>query len=161
MKPVVCFHETKTDKVFKDRDGEHCVTEGDTIRDLRQLWRDPISVISASTRAAKITALTRSCHESGLEPMIEGHRWWSETVLNSFTQQHLTSKCVYLSLMGVEPSSRLYLCLWCLRNTSKMSSIIVNWLNSTTRSPCEENKRDINYADENKRTTWSNSLYVK
>lgn len=68
-------------------------------------------------------------------------------------------KHVYLSLMGVEPSSRLYLCLWCLRNTSKMSSIIVNWLNSTTRSPWEK-ERESDHPDGNERMK-KNSFYVK
>lgn len=70
---IVCFHKNTTDKVFKDTDGEHCVSEGDTILDLRQLWRDTINNRTTSSHTANITTVTHSCHKPGPEPMPEGH----------------------------------------------------------------------------------------
>lgn len=60
-----------------------------------------------------------------------------------------TCEETHLSLIGVEPSIRMYLCLWCLSSTSRMSSIMVNWLKRATRWPWGGHKRFSGWADSN------------
>lgn len=64
-------------------------------------------------------------------------RVWSHLPLsNTFTfSLSFLARDTYRSEICVFPSSLMYLCCQCFRKTSRMSSIIVNWLNNTTLSP--------------------------